>query len=82
MTNEELILDFIRSELVARPGHVIGPEDELLLDGVLDSMGVMQLIEHLERTIGISIPAEDVTLENFRSVSAMASYLEQPGNNG
>lgn len=82
MTNEELILQFIRTELVARPEQVVGPHDELLLDGVLDSIAVMQLIAHLEKSIGISIPPEDVTLENFRSVNAMALYLEQPGRSG
>lgn len=82
MTYSKLILEFIRTELLARPEQGVGLDDELLLEGVLDSIAVMQLVAYLETTIGISIPPEDVTLENFRSISAMASYLEQTGSGG
>lgn len=79
MTDQALILKFIKSELLQDTQRCIGVDDELLLDGVLDSLAVMQLVAFLETTTGTSIPPEDVTLENFHSINAIAAYLQQPG---
>ncbi|MBT8103721.1 MAG: acyl carrier protein [Gammaproteobacteria bacterium] len=78
MTNQLLILDYIRTEILHDAGCSIGVDDELLLDGVLDSLAVMRLVAFLEANTGTAIPPEDVTLENFRSIGAIAAYLDQP----
>lgn len=57
----------------------IGPDDELLLSGRLDSLGVMRVIAHLEQTFGITVPFPDMTIENLdtvRRMEAMVSRLE------
>ena len=79
MTNQDLILEYIRAELLSDAGRSVGVDDELLLDGVLDSLAVMRLVTYLENETGASIPPEDVTLDNFHSVNAIAAYLQQPG---
>lgn len=79
MTNQDLILEFIRTELLGDAKRSVGVDDELLLDGVLDSLAVMRLVAFLESKTGTPIPAEDVTLENFHSIKAIAGYLQQPG---
>ena len=45
--------------------------------GVLDSAGIMELVIWFEMTFGVTIAQSDFTLENFGTVDAMASYLQQ-----
>ena len=56
--------------------HEVEDDEDLLMSGVLDSISAVKRIARIEQDFAISIPATDVTFENFQSVNAMASYLE------
>jgi acyl carrier protein len=45
--------------------------------GVLDSAGIMELIIWFETRFGVTIDQSDLTLENFGTIDAMASYLQR-----
>ena len=57
------------------------PEDsfdsghDLLASGLLDSMGVMEIISFLEETFGVAVDDIDIIPSNFRSVRAMTNYI-------
>lgn len=71
---EEIILNILQ-ELC--PYEDITPESELLEEGMLDSMGIMLLLERLEKELAVSIPAEELEPEDFADVSAVAEMLER-----
>lgn len=50
-------------------------DDNLLDSGVLDSMAIMQLVAHLEKQYGITIPTEDIDPEHFATVNALADLV-------
>ena len=50
-------------------------DTELLLSGVIDSLGVIQIVEWIERSLTIAIDPSDVILENFESVDRIAAYV-------
>ncbi|MDX2381054.1 MAG: acyl carrier protein [Acidimicrobiia bacterium] len=52
----------------------IEPETNLLLTGLVDSLGVMLIIDWIEGDLGISIHPGDVVLENFLTVQAMVDF--------
>lgn len=66
---------FIAAELVGRPDLMIANDEDLLLSGLVDSLGVVRLIAFIEEEQDISIPAGDVTIENFGTIEAMVAYL-------
>jgi acyl carrier protein len=68
---------YIRDRILMDPDLSLGEDDDLLLSNVLDSLRVMLLISHLEESSGITIPPEDVTLENFQSLRRIHRYLDQ-----
>jgi acyl carrier protein len=47
----------------------------LLEAGVIDSVGVLELIEHLESSYDFQIPDADVLPENLDSIDAIARYV-------
>jgi len=54
----------------------LGDSDVLPETGVLDSAAIMELIIWFESTFDRSVGQSELTLENFGSVDAMVSYLE------
>ncbi len=54
----------------------VDPSEDLLSGGLLDSMGVVRLIESAEGTFGVQVPDTDLVPENFRSVEVMARYFD------
>ncbi len=74
--NADAIRKLIETQLLN--GRAIELDEDLLLSGLLDSLGVMALVGHLEALCGDPIPHQDIILENFQTVAAIATYL----NNG
>lgn len=71
----EKIITYIKNELTAKPLEEIDSNDNLLESGILDSMGMMKLILFLEKQSKKRVPAEDMTLDNFKTVEKIASYF-------
>ena len=61
-------------------GHVHGAQiddDEDLFDsGYVNSLFAVQLVMWIERTLGIPVQRGDLDLANFRSISAIAAFVE------
>jgi len=75
---EREVRTFIASNFVFddRPDALAG-EASLTQAGVLDSMGVLELILFIEETYGVSVPDEDTLPENLDSVERIVRYLER-----
>lgn len=79
-TNKELVSietihKYIVEELLNDAAIEIEREEDLLLSGFLDSMNVVRLVAHLEEKSTLTIPPEDITLENFGTLGNIYSYL-------
>ena len=68
-----IIQDFISERLL--DGQAVATDEDLLLSGLLDSLGVMSLVAHLEKHMDAKIPDQDITIENFSTVDTIAQYL-------
>lgn len=75
MISKDTIRDFISNTLLEGQGEPIETDQDLLMSGVLDSLNVMKLALFLEEQCKITIPAQDVVLENFSSIDQMHAYL-------
>jgi acyl carrier protein len=78
--SEPRVREFIQSNfLYARPDYRPEDEDDLLGEGIIDSMGIMELIEFLEKEFSLSIPEEDLTEENLGTIGAITRYVTANG---
>jgi len=59
--------------------EIPSPETDLLETGVLDSLGFVELVLHLEKEFGVKITLEHVEIDNFRSVERIAAFLLNGG---
>jgi acyl carrier protein len=67
---------FIVEEVALGRGlAAIAPEDDLLSGGILDSLGVTQLVTFLEDRFGIRIADDELTPANFRTLAAIEAFV-------
>jgi acyl carrier protein len=68
---------FIVQELREGDPTPLTPEGSLLEAGILDSLGLFQLIAFLEETFGVTIAPEDLLAENFQSVDRIETLVKR-----
>ena len=71
---QESIAEFI----AARVGKAsIAPGASLIESGLLDSLIVLEVVGYLEAEFGVEFRPEHITLENFETVVAIESLVNQ-----
>ena len=73
---KEILKQFITQELLGDERFTLHDEDSLLLDGMIDSLGMLRLVAFVEQRFEIQIPYEDITIENFNTVDRLEAYLQ------
>ena len=71
------LLQMINTEVSFDPSETITPETDLLLTGLVDSLGVVQIVAWMEDRLGIEIEPVDVVLENFQTVDRMLAFVKR-----
>ena len=71
------IRDFVSSELMFEDSSAALSDDTPLLSGVIDSLGLMQLISFIEEEFDVAIDDAEVTASNFRTVGDIQRLIEQ-----
>jgi acyl carrier protein len=56
--------------------EVNSPDDDLLATGILDSLTLVQLLFDLERRFGVTIPLEELEIDDFRSVNSITRLVQ------
>lgn len=73
---KRVLKEFILERFMYRStGDDLADDFELLGSGVLDSLGAFTLVFFIEETFGIEVPPQDVTIEDFSTVSTIAAYI-------
>ncbi|HXE04704.1 MAG TPA: acyl carrier protein, partial [Bryobacteraceae bacterium] len=57
--------------------EVASDDTDLLTDGVLDSVTLVQLIMHLEQTFDIRVELADLEIDDLRSVRSITVLVEK-----
>ena len=73
---EHDVREFI-SENFILDGERLEADASLTRRGVLDSMGVLELIMFVEERFGVKVPDEDTVPENFDSIERIVRYLDE-----
>jgi acyl carrier protein len=62
--------------LFNRNGFNSGDDASFLETGIINSLGVMELVQFVEEQFGIPVADEDVVPANFDSVNRLAAFIE------
>lgn len=53
------------------------PDTRLFESGLVDSTGLLEILQFIEKKYGISVADEDLVPENFESLSAIEQYMHR-----
>jgi len=62
--------------LFGEEGAVIGGDDSFLEIGLIDSTGILELIQFLEESFGIEVDDEEIIPENLDSIKRVTRYVD------
>ncbi|MBT8363747.1 MAG: acyl carrier protein [Deltaproteobacteria bacterium] len=65
---------------LARKQSSIEDDSPLLDTGIIDSLGVLDLVSFIEKEFKITISEEDLMAENFESITSMMAFVQSKGN--
>jgi acyl carrier protein len=71
------IRGFLTEHFPSARQHVLGEDDHLLANGILDSLGVLDLVGYLEQEFGISISDDDLLPEHFETLRRLTAFVEE-----
>jgi len=74
------VRDFILERFPASRRRLRNDTDPLLESGIIDSLGVLDVVAFVESTFNITVDDEDLSPDNFQSVAQMAAYVERKRN--
>ena len=73
----ENLIGFIREE-TGYEGQ-IDPSEDLLEQRILDSFSVVEIASYIQSSFDVELEAEDLTRQNFSSLSNMVALIESRG---
>ena len=76
MDKKTLLSEYIQNEIMKGRSQNFSETDDLLSSGILDSLGILQLVAFIDEKFNLTVPDEDVVFENFHSVAALSGYLD------
>ncbi len=71
------LIELINTEITLDPSVPVEGNTDLLLTGLVDSLGVVELVGWLEERVGTEIDPIDVVLENFQTVDQMVAFASR-----
>jgi len=74
-TNEDRIRDFVVKQFPLARKNGVKPSDKWLETGLLDSLGILDLVHFLEQEFGVLVSDEELMPENFQSLDAVAAFV-------
>lgn len=70
------IHDFVVTEFASDRGSLT-PDENLLLQGIVDSMGLLRLLTFLEQRFGFEARDADMVPENFSTLERIRDFVER-----
>lgn len=77
MDIESKLRQFIIKNLYYAEDNVLAEDDSFLQTGVIDSMGVMELVAFVQSEFGIEVEQSEVIVENFDSIRKLAAFVKR-----
>jgi acyl carrier protein len=77
-TTEQSIAEFIQQlAFNSKSGPLMAPQESLLDAGILDSLALQQLVQFIQDAHGVTLGEEHYSAENFETIGALASLVDQ-----
>jgi acyl carrier protein len=74
---KEKIRQFILENFLFGDDSNLADETSFLEEGIIDSTGILELVDFIEKEFGISINDDELIPENLDSIKNVSAYLDK-----
>lgn len=82
MDTLETLREYVTARFARDRSAPLAPDEDLMRAGVLDSMAIMEIVGFLETSWGVSVEGDEVTVDNFQTLSAISALVERKLDGG
>jgi acyl carrier protein len=76
MSVGDTLTRFIIAEFADGAVERLGEDENLIDQGLVDSISILELLAFIDREFGVALPVDEVVPENFRSIRALSNLIE------
>jgi acyl carrier protein len=73
----EVLRKAVQESSAYGPDASFDDDTPLLVDGIIDSIGIFSVMSHIEQDLGCILSPEEITAENFRSIDALSALVQR-----
>lgn len=73
--NQEIKQFILKNYLFSDDDSALSNEDSLMQKGIVDSTGILELVNHIEETYKLKVADEEMVPENFDSVLNIVNFI-------
>ncbi len=73
----DVVQRFMQEELSYGLGDGLGPQTDLIEEGIIDSMSLLRLVSFLEERFQIEVKDEDLVPDNFRTLATVDAFVSR-----
>ena len=66
---------YVAEEIIG-DGVPVEPDENLLADGLVDSLGMLRVVSFIEANYGVKISPDQFVIENFRNIDVIGRYVD------
>ena len=77
MATRDRVRAFILGNFYVSDPARLGDDVSLLGTGIVDSTGMLEVIEFVESELGVAVGERDVVPENFDTIARIADYVQR-----
>ncbi len=74
---EATLREFVSRNFYVPDGQVLGRDESLLDQGIVDSTGILEVVLFLEESYGIEVDDDEIIPENLETLAALAAFVER-----
>ncbi len=74
-TIEDRVRDFVLKQFPLARKNGLKPEERWLESGLIDSLGILDLVHFLEEEFKVQVTDEELLPDNFQSLQAVAAFV-------
>ena len=77
-TDEQIfstLASFFAQEGTGQAPVAVGPDTDIIAEGLVDSLGIFRLISFVEENFPVTIAPDEVLLENFQTPRALRNLI-------
>jgi acyl carrier protein len=76
MDIQKMLKDYIMGNSNFDTPQELHPDDNLLQGGVLDSLGIAEITEYMEKNFVIEIGDDEIFADNYRSINTLTAFCQ------